>query len=203
MTEIVCKRTNPRAITPNVEPGIGPNPSPETSLVEGLGSTVDELRQLYTDFGLRPYRLVSVVGRWSGGERGRGEWVVVSQEELLPTPKVRVMTDSPGSVGRIAETANSVGVTERGPLLVTEISPLYTEDDVAQLFHCQPDLPPGFEGFIEMQIDRRDGEPERRRFTTDQIPARDAGGFQWTVQLTSMDQARSRRGVFPNLGRGT
>lgn len=193
-------RTNPRTETANTDPEVGPNPSPETSLVESFGGVVDDLRQLYTDFGMRPYRVFSVVGKWSGGRRGYGEWVLQSEVELLPTPKVMV-EQGPGQFGRLAEVSNPAGLTERGSIKLFEISPRYTEDDVRQLFHIQPETKPVFEGFIELSIDRRDGQTKRRRFAVDHAPQRRAGSFDWTVTLRSSDQNRDRGGAFPNVGR--
>lgn len=176
---------NPRANQPNDDPRLHPNPAPDRSLVETLGGVADDLRQLYTDFGLRPYRMFSVVYRWTGGEVGRGEPLVISTEEFLPTPNV-----SPRGVrGALRE----AGLVERGDVTVTQISPRYTEDQVRTLFHCLP-LPPGLEGFIEVTVDSRDGESPRRRFTVIGVPARDADRFEWVATMTRQDASRLRDG---------
>lgn len=183
---------NPRVITPNNDNRIGPNPRPEASLVNSLGALADDLRQLYTDFGLRPYRLFSVVTEWSGGDYGRGEECVVSEQELLPTPRV--------SLSGLRGMMSDGGLRERGTLRVDQISPRYTEDDIQALFHVRP-LPPRYTGWIEMREDARDGElVPRRRFVVIGTPARMADKFEWQVDMTQQDPSRDRFGRLNRTG---
>lgn len=183
---------NPRLTLPG-EPGdpAGDRPlaNPSASLVDSLGVVVDNLRQLYTDFGLRPYRVHSVVYRWTGGEVGRGVAEVVSDRELLPTPNLR---ETSGVAGEL----RSAGLVERGSVRLEEISPRYTEDEVRVLFHSYP-LPPGCQGFVEVRVDARDGSTQRRRFIVRGIPYRDAGGFEWRATLLRQDEDRERNGAPP------
>ena len=173
--------SNPRPQQPGDDPALHPNHAPQRSLVESLGDVADDLRQLYTDVGLRPYRMLSVVYRWTGGEVGRGEPIVVSQEDFLPTPNV-----TPAVRGSLREG----GLVERGDVRVTQISPRYTEAQVRGLFHCNP-LPAGMEGFIEIVMDARDGDDSpRRRFTVIGVPVREADRFHWTATLTRQDASR-------------
>ena len=183
MTE---EQRNPRAVQPNTDGALHQNPVPELSLVESLGPTVDGLRQIFTDVGMRPYRVFSVVVRFSGGEPGRGREEVASETELLPTPKldVRPVTTVILSGGRV----------ERGGARLSEVSPRYTEDDIRALFRVKP-LPAGHVGYIESRIDGRDGVTQRRRFAVKGAPFRDAENFQWIVQLGSEDGERSRDGT--------
>ena len=136
-----------------------------------------------TDFGLRPYRVFSVVYRWTGGAIGRGEMKLASERELLPTPKVKDIS--------VRHEAQDAGYVERGDVQLREVSPRYTEDDINALFHQSP-LPPGFQGFVEMFIDARDGKTERRRFSVRGVPIRDAAKFEWSVQLIRQDAQRDR-----------
>jgi hypothetical protein len=177
--------SNPRPITPNVDPTLGPNPAPGRSVAEDMGEVVDELRQLHTDLGMRPYRVFSVVLRWSGGEPGRGTAEVVSEREFLPTPLADLRP--------LTRVVTSGGVVERGGSRLSELSPRYTEDDIKALFFVQP-LPKGHQGFIEITVDARDGQSPRRRFTVKSPPIRDASGWEWTVRLESEDEARTRAG---------
>ena len=181
-------RSNPRPTPPNVDPGLGPNPQPERSLVEDMQPIVDDARQLNTDFGLRPYRVVSVVVRWTGGERGRGDPVVESEKEFLPTPKVKDYSAS------LDGELKAAGITDRGTIRLSEISARYTEDDLDALFHLQP-LPKDREGFVEVRHDRRDGETKRRRFVVEGVPFHDAENFQWVCRLLAQDPDRTRAGV--------
>lgn len=180
-------RTNPRPITPDTDPALEPNPAPEASLVEDMGELVDDLRQMYTDFGLRPYRLFSIVTNWTGGAKGRGDQVIKTETELLPTPLITNVDSLRGDL-------KSGGNTERGGVRVSEISPRFTEDDIREIFHLQP-LPAGHEAFLEMRVDGRDGNTIRRRFTIQGAPWRRADRFDWTIRLLEQDPMRSRRGV--------
>jgi len=160
-----------------------------------MGGLVDELRQIQTDLGMRPYRVWSVLVEWSGGEVGRGDPRVVGEQELLPTPLVdtRPVRFELRSGGRI----------DRGVITLREISPRYTEDQILAMFHVKP----GFQAFIEVKHDARDGErTERRRFAVVGQPWRDAENFQWVVRIGTEQESRSRDGavngahVFPERG---
>lgn len=185
---------NPRPIQPNDDPREHPNPAPERSLAEQLGGVVDDLRQLYTDVGLRPYRVHSIVLRWTGGAVGRGEAEVASEEELLPTPLL-VNTDG------LRVELRSGGSVERGDAQLRQISPRYTEDQVRQLFHCGMPMQPGYQGFIEVRVDARDGSTERRRYIITGVPYRSGDAFEWRARLLRQDSNRSRNGAPPNLPR--
>lgn len=177
--------SNPRAETPNTDPALGRNPAPDLSLTESLGEVADSIRQLYTDFGLRPYEIFSVVVRWSGGERHRGTAAVVSETPLLPTPKIE-------NIEQLDEELRSAGRVERGTVRLIEISPRYTMDDIRLLFPRA--LVAGEEHYIEARIDRRDGETERQRYVVSGAPERRADQFDWTVRLIKQDENRFRDG---------
>ncbi len=183
------QRFNPRPTTANSDPRLGPNLNPGRSLVEDLGGTVDDLRQLYTEFGLRPYRVFSVVEVWSGGESGRGDASIESEVELLPTPLVHDMKTIRG-------VSKAAGLDEVGGIKLTQISPRYTEDDVRTIFHTQP-LPKDRDGYLEVRVDERDGVTKRRRFTVKGTPFRDTEKFEWSVRLRaqSIASARTREGA--------
>jgi hypothetical protein len=179
-------RQNPRPQTPNTDPDLGPSSLPQQSLAEVLGGTVDELRQLYTDFGLRPYRVFSVVIRWTGGDIGKGDAVLESEVELLPTPLLVDMKPVRG-------TAKPAGLDEEGAVMLKQISPRYTEDDVRTIFH-QEQLPKDRDGYLEIRMDARDGITTRRRFTVKGAPSRSADRFEWSTRLIMQDHDRDRDG---------
>lgn len=180
-------RFNPRPQTPNNDPREHPNQQPGRSLTEELGATVDDLRQLYTDFGQRPYRVFSVIVSWSGGSSGRGDAVVQQETELLPTPLV---VDMKSVRGR----ATPGGFDEAGGITIKQISPRYTEDDIRALFFVQP-LPVSKDGFLEVRVDSRDGETRRRRFVVKGAPYRDAGKFDWSARMVLQSHDRDRDGT--------
>lgn len=163
-------------------------PAPGGTLVESLGSTVDSMRQLYTDFGMRPYRVHSVAVKWSGGSIGRGVTSVLAEVEFLPTPLVKEWTGLQGD-------PRSGGVPERGMGRLEQLSPLYTEDMIRTLAFCGCAVPADVEGFIEVRMDHRDPDARRRRFTIRGVPYRSADGFEWRLGLFRQDQDRARDGT--------
>lgn len=174
---------NPRPVTPNEDPAVHPSSAPERSLVESLGAVADDLRQLYTDFGARPYRVFSVVYEWSGGEPGRGEARVVSEQEFLPTPVVSLKSS--------AKDAKAAGTVQTGSARLEQVSPRYTEDDINALFPTV--LLGNQKAFIEVRMDSRDGTKVlRRRYTVRNTPQREALSFQWVVELYAQQEPRER-----------
>lgn len=161
------------------------------SLAEDLADTVNEARQIAVDLGMRPYRVLSVLAHWSGGERGRGDVTRVSERELLPRPKVEPRTRRELREG---------GIVERGVLVLTEINPELTEDQVMDLFYGQA-LGPGDEAWLEVVMDSRDGAAQRRRFVVEEPPVRRADQFDWRAVLREQDQPRTRAGRVPYAGR--
>lgn len=170
-----------------------PNPNPERSLFEEMGEIADEMRQIETDLGARPYRVFAVVLEWTGKEKGRGDPVVVRETELLPTPLVRLRG--------VRTTAGSGGKAEKGYTEITEISPRYTEDELQWSFHVkQPSE--GVEVFYEVRQDARDGrQPVRRRFVLRSPPERNVEEHEWILRLSVQDERRSRTGEPNKAGR--
>lgn len=169
---------------PQYDPDLGPNPNPQASLVDSLGSVVDDIRQIATDLGARPYRVFSVRVGWSGGEPGRGVRGPVCEEEFLPTPLVKEWW--------VRRELEPVGSVERGIVELREISPRYTEAQIMSLcpYPCGPDAH-GNETFIEMRIDARDGtQVKHRRFVIANAPFLDAEKFEWRVKLIPQEGFR-------------
>jgi len=178
---------NPRGPTPPAYDGrleepviVGP-----CNFIEGLGPCVDSIRQIATDLGARPYTVHSVKVTWSGGEVGRGEATVTSDQAILPTPLVR-------QVGSMSREQTDAGSAERGDVILTGVSPRYTEDEIEQLFGV--DEQPGVERFIEVRIDSRDGQAKRRRFVLGAPPERRPTFADWRIKLARQDSDRRRDG---------
>lgn len=184
---------NPRAEIPEQAGQVRPLLLPNESFVSRIGVTVDRVRQLYTRFGLRPYRVFLVHQRWSGGRRGRGDPVEISRRELLPTPRIRDMSAT-------NEVLRHVGLQEEGGVTVDQVSAKYTEDD---LMGRTPDLDDaaltrsGGEDvdFYWEVVETRDSipNPVRRRYVPSAVPNLAASGFQWKVVLTKQEYNRQRR----------
>lgn len=179
-----AKAQNPRLETPNEDSSLGPLCDPSSSLADDLGDVADDMRQLLTEAGLRPYRVFSIVTRWTGGAEGLGDEVLVSETEFLPTPFVDLRP--------VQSQMTAAGRKERGNARLREMSPRYTEDDISQLFPT--DLPDDHYSFIEVRHDARDGNTQRRRFTVSDVPWRDAENFEWLVDISVQQTARKRDG---------
>jgi hypothetical protein len=179
--------------------GTTPCSGPATfSVLDGqaLGNTLlfkaiplaDKLRDLRTRLGERPYRVRILRTRWSQGQRGRGQEMVVWEQMLLPTPLISDLTG-------VATVVNPVGLDEIGSIMLSQISGEYTEDNLMGkgTDGSLPDL--SEQVFYEIEFPRLDGKPgERRRFTPHSAPSYKPTKFQWTINLERAHMARDRAG---------
>lgn len=164
---------------------IAPNERPERSLVECFGEIADDLRQLATDFGARPYRVFLVTVEWDGEKPGRGKQSVISEEELLPTPNV--------DLSSISYLITAAGRTDQGTVRMYEVSPRYTEDELHRMIGSE--LEDNQQTFIEVRLDAREGsEPIRHRLTFSGVPYYDAEGVQWILTLKIQYENRTKSG---------
>lgn len=176
---------NPRGQTPAAYDSRLSEPLvPSTSLVEDLGEIVDDIRQIATDLGARPYTVHVVRVRWSGGQVGRGEPTVVSETSMLPTPKV-------AEVGALDRATDAAGIVERGDVILTGVSPRYTEDELEAMFATGD----GDEVFVEVRVDRRDGTTKPRRFALARAPERRPTMADWRLLLRRHSGDRERTGA--------
>lgn len=141
-----------------------------------LDGCLDDLRQINTDLGMRPYRVFLVRTRWSGESRGEGVETVISEEELSPTPKVE-------PVSSVNRQLLDIGIDEQGSLNVSEISPRYTEFQLLGLTPNGESIPPNETFSWEVTLMRGDGPHKRRRFLVQGVPSYQAEELQWTVRL--------------------
>jgi hypothetical protein len=160
-----------------------------SSLYESLGDTVDIARQIRVDLGGRPYQVTAVRVRWSGGSRGRGTAERVFETPLVPTPRVV-------NLEAVIRETHEAGLRERGDIRIDEISPRYTEAQLLSYFGPEMDNE-SEEGFIEIQIDDRDGQTVRRRFVIEGVPVRRPDRFDWTIRLKKQDMDRNDDGSVP------
>ena len=166
---------NPRGPTPPLYDSSLNESGNEETLLRSLEGDVDDLRQIATDLGARPYTYHSVKVQWSGGEVGRGEPSVISDIAILPTPQT-------SNVGAIDRTPESGGAAERGDIALTGVSPRFTEDEIDDLCGVSND-DGAVEVFIEQRIDQRDGSTRRRRFILAKAPERRPTRLDWKITL--------------------
>ena len=157
------------------------------TLVADLTDVIDDVRDIATQLGARPYRVTLVWVQWSGAKRGQG--VATRREEmLLPTPYVI-------ELNAMQQQQNPIGGEPVGSMRITEISPRYTED------YLMGNLPDGTpkaanqEFYWEVEIRRKDGPGQRRRFIPKSTPQKRAEDGTWTVIMlkVSADVARDGR----------
>jgi len=182
-------RSNQRPVPPDRDPSLHPNPMPSRSLVESLGYVADDLRQIYTNLGARPYRINAVVVRWTGGAIGRGKQEVVSSKPVEPTPRV--------NLAPLRNEMTSGGLQEKGYIRADQISPNFTEDDIIySMYEIQP-LPDGYQAVWDMFIDDRDGRTVKRRLVPKGPPERHPTRLEWSCEFLRQDENESRE-VFPS-----
>jgi len=148
--------------------------------------------------------------RWAGEERGEGRERQVARLEILPTPKVV-------SLDNVSYRFFSGGVLPVGSMRVTEISALFTSDQLRGIAipsaefawdhdpprpssaHCLParldakGLPEPLDFYWEVQEDGRGDDPaERMKFRLMAVPHRHAGGVEWQalIERVSVDALR-------------
>ena len=156
----------------------------------------DNLRQINTRFGVRPYRVFLTWTRWEGAETGEGYEVLAQRIELLPTPLVKENINYEIWHG---------GTLAEGSITLGEVSVVaYTEDILrgfdARLIHDldlsgdNPSVPEPWDFFYEVVQDRRAGcEPDRPRFRLNGCPFLKADTQEWTFTLERASRQRTRR----------
>ena len=158
----------------------------QLTLGESMGPALDEICQIATDLGIRPYRVFLVHWAWPK-TKGIGAPVEISRREILPTPKVADMNGIPFSLA-------AVGLTEMGGIMLSKVSQRFSEDD---LTGRTPDLRDpahpvtslgNVEFFYEVVEARRTDPPTKpRRFVPSGVPMLYRAGMEWRLALTTQD----------------
>lgn len=157
------------------------------TLAQRFVPLADQLRDLLTKFGLRPYKVKIVRVHWSGGERGEGTLTVVSEASILPTPRMQ-------DLNSLTEIVHAVGLEEVGMVRVDEISGRFTEDDLMGR-DADGVIPSDDEVFYEIEFPRLDGRSStKRRFYPRSPPQYFAGKLQWSINLEKAHEDRLRNG---------
>jgi len=160
----------------------------DKSLARTLVGTVDQLRDLYTSFGLRPYLVRIIRTKWSGGRRGAGQESVFREMLLEPTPRVMDMDG-------LNEIVQAVGLDEVGGIRVDQISGRYSEDELRGAIPDNDPIDKDENVFYEIEFPQTDGRSGvRRRFLLDAAPFYEADKYQWGIRLERSHEGRSRQG---------
>jgi hypothetical protein len=192
------QQNDPAAELPELAGSVRPLRPDEVraSFMSELSPTIDNIRQIATAMGLRPYRVFIVHVLWSGNKVGEGNPLEISRREILPTPRIRDMSAT-------TEVLSAFGRVEEGGIVVDRISAKYSEDD---LTGKTPDLiDPAItrtgkrngEYFWEVQ-ENRPGFPRTtpRRYVHAAAPTLMRGGSHWRVPLNKQMVDRSRNQTF-------
>jgi hypothetical protein len=158
------------------------------TLARRLTSTADSLRDLYTAFGLRPYRVKLVKTRWSEGVRGHGVEEVSLERLIEPTPLVL-------DLSALQEIVQPVGLDEIGTIRLEQVSGRYTEDTLRG--YDDQGNPPGPDEQFYYEIEfpvPGDSDGVRRRFFLRSAPMYFADKFQWVLVLERSHEDRARNG---------
>lgn len=164
-----------------------PDSKVNQGLVQSLTCTVDLLRDLEVQFGMRTQQVRLVWVRWSGGERGLGVEETVQEELLLPYPKVAPFTE-------LRSDLQAIGTEELGQIMVTDISPRYTEDFLQGHGVNGEDIPPDQSFYWEVRTAQPDGSGMRRRYVPNSPFSYDPMKFGWSVKLLRASEDRTRDG---------
>lgn len=150
----------------------------------------DDLRNLLTKFGLRPYKVRILRIRWANGLRGTGAAVVDDALDILPTPLVQDLSTMTAIV-------QPVGLDEIGTIIVSEISGRFTDEQLRFLDRDGRQPGPDEEVFWEIEFPRLDGRPsDKRRFMLRSAPMYFSGRLQWQVRLERAHHDRARNGDY-------
>jgi hypothetical protein len=192
------QQNDPAAELPELSGAVHPLRPDEVkaSLMSRLVPSIDKIRQVASDLGLRPYRVFMVHVLWTGDRPGDGQPVEISRREILPTPRIRDMSAT-------TEVLSSFGRVEEGGIVVDRISAKLSEDD---LLGVTPDLlDPAIartgkrngEFFWEVQ-ENRPGFPRTipRRYVPSGTPTLMRGGLHWRLPLAKQMVNRSRNQTF-------
>jgi hypothetical protein len=160
------------------------------TLGDSLICAVDCARDVLTELGLRPYEVHLIRTRWTGGTRGDGQQITVTDDIILPTPKIESLDD-------LGRELNAHGIDEAGSIRLSQVSGRYTEDFL--LGRDPAGIGPAADEqfFYEVTyLTRGKVTPaqRRRRFTPESVPGYDPQAAQWIVRLARVNDDRERDG---------
>jgi hypothetical protein len=173
-------------------PRIGPlTPAQaKATLAQRLGRVADNVRQIATILGARPYRVFLVWTKWSGQERGEGQEAEIRRVEILPTPRV-------ANLDAITFSLYHAGTLPVGSVKVDRISVVSFSSDLLTGNYVPAEhedfIPEPYEFMYEVVEDGRgDNPPTRSRFRLLSFPFRRATQVDWTIMLERVGEDRNR-----------
>ena len=154
-----------------------------------LGRVADNIRQVATRLGARPYRCFLVWSTWDGGVRGEGNEIETARVEILPTPVVT-------SMDSIALNPQNIGLVQVGDVKVTEVSVAFTEDTLLGRTNGATQVEQPYAFCWEVIEDGRHTGilPVRTKFRVRGRPVLQADNAQWVVNLERVGDDRRRDG---------
>ena len=156
------------------------------TLANRLGRVADQIRQIATRLGARPYRVWLVWSRWTGAHRGEGRESELGRIEILPTPLVM-------SMDSIALSPQNIGLVQIGDVKVTEVSVSFDEDELLGRRNGDLEVEQPYAFCWEIIEDGRGGDnPVHSKFRVKGRPFRDAANAQWRVNLERIGDDRQR-----------
>jgi hypothetical protein len=175
-----------KAEIPAMSGRVHPVPAGQRTLAETLGPSIDVIRQIACDLGVRPYRVFLVHWQWPV-KKGIGRPREISRIEILPTPRVRDLNAT-----TLAMTA--FGLNETGGLFIDKISARFSEadlmgrtPDVIDPARPQTNLA-STECFWEVRETRQTTPPTKpRRYRANVVPMLNRTGMHWSVALVKQD----------------
>lgn len=145
---------------------------PDVLVDDLVGSLIDDLRDtLHPEFGVRAYRVFTLLRTWDGGEISEGAATDV-ETELTPQPLVKSFVNSLG------QDLEPCGLDEAGTIILREVSLSYTYDELTG-----GDLEHNQEWLIILKEAHGQGQPDRA-FVVETAPFVDrVKDMGWQIRL--------------------
>lgn len=163
------------------------------SLANGLFDTANRARNIASRLGVRPYVVRIIRVGWTGGVRHQGQKTTLGTFTILPTPKVTLLT-------ALRDVLLPIGRDTEGAVVVTQINPSLTEDQLRGAPEGLTEIPANQEVFWEIEYPHERIGSRKRRFHLDTVPAYDAENLQWVVGLVAASPDRTRDGALEAVG---
>lgn len=157
------------------------------SLANNLFRTANRVRNIASRLGMRPYVVRIIRVGWLGPRRYQGQKEILSTFTILPTPKVTLYE-------ALVDDQLPIGRQTTGSVVVTEINPDLTEDQLRGIPEGLSAVPKHHEIFYEIEYPHENQGSRKRRFHLDTVPYYSAERLEWSVGLVAASSDRTRAG---------